>query len=84
MSTRGNFEQRAADISVDHPLIMENYRTAHEIALRQTRGQANMEDLRQAMVHYRTLFEELIRRDRFLNLKWRAATIPGHLTVYGY
>jgi hypothetical protein len=39
---------------------MENYRTAHEIALRQTRGQANMEDLRQAMVHYRTLFEELI------------------------
>lgn len=56
----GNFEQRAADISVDHPLIMENYRTAHEIALRQTRGQANTEDLRQAMVHYRTLFEELI------------------------
>jgi hypothetical protein len=64
MSTRGypvsDFEQRAADISVDHPLIMENYRTAHEIALRQTRGQANTEDLRQAMVHYRTLFEELI------------------------
>ncbi len=64
MSTRGypvsNFEQRAADISVDHPLVMENYRTAHEIALRQTRGQASTEELRQAMVHYRTLFEELI------------------------
>ena len=64
MSTRGypvsNFEQRAADISVDHPLILENYRTAHEIALRQTQGQASTEDLRQAMVHYRTLFEELV------------------------
>jgi hypothetical protein len=64
MSTRGypvsNFEQRAADISVDHPGVLENYRTAHEIALRQTRGQANTEDLRQAMMHYRTLFEELV------------------------
>jgi len=64
MSTRGypvsDFDQRAADISVDHPLVLENYRKAHEIALRQTRGQANTEDLRQAMVHYRTLFEELI------------------------
>ena len=64
MSTRGypvsDFEQRAADISVDHPLVMENYRTAHEIALRQTKGQANTEDLRQAMIHYRTLFEELV------------------------
>jgi hypothetical protein len=64
MSTRGypvsDFEQRAADISVSHPLVLENYRTAHEIALRQTRGQASTEDLRQAMVHYRTLFEELV------------------------
>jgi hypothetical protein len=64
MSTRGypvsDFEQRAADISVDHPLVLENYRKAHEIALRQIRGQANTEELRQAMVHYRTLFEELI------------------------
>jgi hypothetical protein len=64
MSTRGypvsDFEQRAADISVDHPLVMENYRTAHEIAVRQTQGKANTEDLRQAMIHYRTLFEELV------------------------
>ncbi len=64
MSTRGypmsNFDQRAADISVDHPLVLEDYRAAHEIALRQTRGQSNTEELRQAMVHYRTLFEELI------------------------
>ena len=64
MSTRGypvsDFEQRAADISVDHPLVLENYRVAHQSALRQTRGQASTEDLRQAMIHYRTLFEELV------------------------
>jgi len=64
MSTRGypvtNFEQTAADISVDHPLVLQNYRAAHEIALRQTAGQASTEELRQAMVHYRTLFEELV------------------------
>ncbi len=64
MSARGyplsDFEQRAADISVDHPLVLENYRTAHGIAVRQTQGQANTEDLRQAMMHYRTLFEELV------------------------
>ena len=64
MSTRGypldGFDQRAADISVDHPLVLENYRTAHEIAIRQTRGQASTEDLRQAMIHFRTLFEELV------------------------
>jgi hypothetical protein len=64
MSTRGypisEFEQRAADISVDHPLVLEHYRSAHEIAVRQTQGQASTEDLRQAMIHYRTLFEELV------------------------
>jgi len=64
MSTRGypmsNFEQRAADISVDYPLVLENYRSAHEIAIRQTHGQATTEELRQAMIHYRTLFDELV------------------------
>ena len=73
MSTRGypvsDFEQRAADISVDHPLVMENYRTAHEIAVRQTRGQANTEDLRQAMIHYRTLFEELVGQPELARAK---------------
>src|SRR3984893_4315876 len=62
MSTRGYpvsaFEQRAADFSVDSPLVVENYRPAHDIAIRQTRGQASTEDLRQAMIHYRTLFDE--------------------------
>ena len=64
MSTRGypisDFEQRAADISVDYPLVLENYRSAHEIAVRQTHGQASTEELRQAMIHYRTLFDELV------------------------
>ena len=62
MSARGysvsDFEQRSADISVDHPLVVENYRAAHEIAVRN--GQASTEDLRQAMIHYRTLFDELV------------------------
>lgn len=64
MSTRGypvsDFEQRAADISVSYPLVLENYRSAHAIALRQTHGQASTEELRQAMIHYRTLFDELV------------------------
>ena len=64
MATRGypmaDFEQRAADISVDHPVVVENYRAAHDIALRHSRGEASTEDLRRAMVHFRTLFEELL------------------------
>jgi hypothetical protein len=55
-----NFEQRAADVSVDHPHLVENYRAAHEISLSNDRGEATTEDLRQAMVHYRSLFEELL------------------------
>src|SRR5262249_25338615 len=48
----GDFDQRASDISVDHPGVVENYRAAHAIALRHSKGQASTEDLRQAMVHY--------------------------------
>lgn len=58
----GEFEQRAADISVDYPSVVENYRAAHGIALRHSVGQASTEDLRQAMVHYRTLFQELLEQ----------------------
>jgi len=65
MAKRGypvsDFEQRAADISVDHPLVLDNYRAAHHMAVLQTKGQASTEDLRQAMIHFRTLFEDLIR-----------------------
>jgi hypothetical protein len=56
----GDFDQRAADISVDHPIVVDNYRAAHEIALRHTRGEASTEDLRKAMVHYRLLFDQLL------------------------
>jgi hypothetical protein len=56
----GDFEQRAADISVDHPQVVEHYRAAHGVARRSADGNATTEDLRQAMVHYRTLFEDLI------------------------
>jgi len=56
----GDFEQRAADISVDHPVVVQNYRSAHDIAIRQAKGQASTEDLRRAMIHYRALFEDLV------------------------
>ena len=60
----GEFEQRAADLSVDYPLIVENYRGAHEIATRHNEGKASTEDLRQAMVHYRLLFQELLEEPK--------------------
>jgi len=56
----GDFEQRAADISVDHPIVVENYRAARAIAIANERGQAGTEELRQAIVHYRVLFEDLL------------------------
>ncbi len=65
MKARGypvsDFDQRAADISVDHPRVVENYRSAHEIALRVGKDQASTEELRTAMIHYRSLFEELVQ-----------------------
>jgi hypothetical protein len=65
MQARGypvsDFDQRAADISVDHPRVVENYRLAHQIALRVGKDAASTEDLRTAMIHYRSLFEELVQ-----------------------
>jgi hypothetical protein len=65
MKARGypvsDFDQRAADISVDRPRVVENYRSAHEIALRLGKGGGTPEDLRTAMIHYRSLFEELLQ-----------------------
>ena len=55
-----DFEQRAADISVDHPQVVDDYRAAHAIAAANDRSEASTEDLRQALVHYRSLFEELL------------------------
>ena len=56
----GDFDQRAADVSVDHPQVVANYRAAHEIAIRHSRAEATTEELRQAMVHYRALFSDLL------------------------
>ena len=64
MEARGypvsDFAERADIISVDHPVVVENYRAAHAIAMSRARGQATTENLRKAMVHYRSLFEELL------------------------
>jgi len=64
MADRGypveDFDQRAADISVDHPEVVENYREGHRLALASAGGSDSTEDLRQAMRHYRALFEELV------------------------
>jgi hypothetical protein len=64
MEARGypmvNFEQRAADVSVNYPGVVQNYRSAREIVVRHGEGQSTTEDLRQAMVHFRSLFEELL------------------------
>jgi hypothetical protein len=54
------FEQRAADLSVDHPVVVDNYRRAHALALSAENGKAGTEELRQSMVYYRTLFDELL------------------------
>ena len=64
MKARGypvaDFDHRAEDLSVDHPGVVKNYRAAHLIAVRQGRGEASTEDLRQALVYYRDLFDELL------------------------
>jgi hypothetical protein len=56
----GDFERRAADLSVHHASVVENYRAAQAIASRNSPGQVNTEELRRAVVHYRALFDELL------------------------
>ena len=64
MTARGypvqDFDQRSADLSVDHPVVVQHYHAAHGIALRHKKGETTTEDLRQAMIHYRALFEDLV------------------------
>ncbi len=59
-----DFEQRAADVSVDHPDVVENYREGHRLVEEHRAGHGSTEDLRQAMVHYRALFEQLLEDGR--------------------
>jgi hypothetical protein len=58
-----DFEQRAADVSVSYPTLVSNYRAAREIALKNQEHQADTEELRQAMIYYRPLFDELLVTD---------------------
>lgn len=64
MNARGypmaDFDQRADDISVNYPAVVQNYRSARDIVVRHSGGRASTEDLRQAMVYYRSLFDELL------------------------
>ena len=64
MGARGypvdDFDQQAADVSVDHPRVVEHYRAAHAVSQASADQRASTEDLRQAMVHYRALFDELL------------------------
>ena len=64
MNVRGypvaDFDQRVADVSVDHPAVAQNYRIAHDIAQRQEGEEVGMEKLREAMLHYRALFADLL------------------------
>jgi len=64
MNVRGypvaDFDQRVADVSVDHPAVAQNYRLAHEIAVRHQQQDVSMEKLREAMLHYRALFADLL------------------------
>jgi hypothetical protein len=57
-----DFDQRAADVSVDHPQVVENYREGHRLARASALGEGTTEDLRQAMQHYRSLFDELVEQ----------------------
>jgi len=59
-----DFDQSAADLSVDYPVVVENYRAAYQIAVRNERGMADTEELRQALVYYRALFRELLRNSQ--------------------
>jgi hypothetical protein len=64
MTARGypmvDFDRRAEDLSVDHANVVHHYREAHAIAVRHARRGASTEDLRQAVVHYRALFDDLL------------------------
>jgi hypothetical protein len=57
------FEQRAADISVSYPALVSDYRAARAIAIRNEQHQADTEELRQALIHYRSLFEQLVETE---------------------
>ncbi len=74
----GDFERRAADISVDHPAVVEHYRAAQTIAARDERGEADTEELRKAVVHYRVLFDEMLEVREAKQEVLPAGQVPLH------
>ena len=74
----GDFERRAADISVDHPTVVEHYRAAQTIAARDERGEADTEELRKAVVHHRVLFDEMLEVREAKQEVLPARQIPLH------
>jgi hypothetical protein len=74
----GDFERRAADISVNYPTVVQNYRAAQAIALRGERGEASTEELRKAVVHYRALFDELLEVEETKQEVARATQMAVH------
>ena len=80
MSARGypesDYAQRSADVSVDHPAILDHYRTAHEVTLRDAAGQANTEDLRQAVLNSHALFTEMMEEPQIVAEPPMVETIP--------
>ena len=73
-----DFDQRTADLSVEHPAVVENYRAAHGISIRAHNGQASTEQLRQAMVHFRALFDDLLAPGEVTQADQASATGPAH------
>ena len=73
-----DFERRAADISVDHPAVVENYRSAQTIAARDARGEADTEELRKAVVHYRVLFDDMLEVQEAKQEVLPAKQMPVH------
>ena len=76
-----NFNQQAADISVDHPTVVENYRAAHGIHLSQQNGEVGTEAQRQAFVHYRALFEKLLETRKDNNTPQETSARPPTITA---
>lgn len=79
MAARGypmdDFEKCAADLSVDHGAVVDNYRLAHEIAVRRAKGEATTEEIRQAILHYRALFDDLLPAAQPVELRAKRATV---------
>jgi hypothetical protein len=69
---QASFEQRAADVSVNYPRVMENYRVAHSIAVRLGQVEATTEELRTAMIQYRDIFDDLLQAPRTIEVKTAA------------